>query len=112
MSDLTMGFVFGIIVMSCLATIGFTLLELSNSFGLFLFGPIMWLCIIYCITYQAFTNIFCAKKILSYKFEELQKTGMYYGHLFGEFYLFRCYSNKNKHPILYHLIIIHRLKFI
>lgn len=112
MSELTVGFILGILVMSCVATIGAILIEYSNDAGLLLLGPAMWLFFIVSIICTLITNLVRAKKMYLFNFEELRKTNGYYGRLFGDFHMLRCYGSKKHHPILYHLIIIRKIKII
>lgn len=106
------GFILGIIVMSICAIFGIVFLDRDNNvLGTFLLGPAGWLFAI-CITLHEFIYVKLIKgtTITKYRFEELKKTNMYYKHLFGNYYMFRKYGNKKRHPVLYHLILIEKIK--
>lgn len=110
MSDLVIGIIIGVFLMSCLATVGALLLDSCNDLGFIFVGPGMWLFFAGYFIFYLIQNLFKAQTVSLYNFEELKKTNMFYKHLFGNFYLIRFYGNKQMHPILYHLLIIRKIK--
>ena len=99
-----------IIIMSICALAGIALLDKENALGWVLLGPAAWTFIFVVLLFEFYSNIIKGKVMSKYRFEELKKTNMYYKHLFGNYYMFRKYGNKKRHPVLYHLILIEKIK--
>ena len=104
------GFIIGIIVMSILATIGALMLDNSNDLGLMFIGPAMWITLLFIFITEIVIRFIKGRTMSKYRFEELKNTDLYYGHIIGNWHAFRYYSNKKKHPIMYHWIVIERVK--
>ena len=105
------GFICGIIAMSIFAVVGIVLLDNDHNFGYILLGPAVWVLLIINFIYEyIYKRIIKGRTLNKYNFEQLKKTNSYYKHLFGNYYLIRYYGNKDKHPILYHLIVIEKIK--
>ena len=106
-------FLCGILVMSVLATIGFLIYDDGNKdSGLILLGPAMWVFSLGFFLLYAIVKLVKGRKYTLYTLEEIKKLNSYYKHLGGDYHMIRYYGNKNKHPILYHLIIIEKIKII
>ena len=104
------GIILGIIIMSICALLGIILLDKENALGWVLLGPAAWIFIFVVLLFEFYSNIIKGKTMTKYRFEELKKTNMYYKHLFGNYYMFRKYGNKKRYPVLYHLILIEKIK--
>lgn len=110
--ELIQGIIIGLCIMSLISTIGFLLYDNNKESGIILLGPMMWLLLFGIFLVESIIKLFKGRKCTLYKFEQLKKLGSYYKHLFGNYHMFRYYNDKNKHPILYHLIIIEKIKII
>lgn len=108
------GFILGIIVMSICAMLGIVFLDRDNNvLGTFLLGPAGWLFAISVTLYEfIYVKLIKGTTMFQYKLDELKKTNVYYKPLFKNYHMFRFYGDKKKHPILYHLIVIEKLKII
>lgn len=105
------GVIFGAIAMSIFGVIGIIILDKGNNFGYVLLGPCMWVILIMAFMYEdIYKRLFKGRILTKYNFEQLKRTNTYYKHLAGNYHLLRYYGNKDKHPVLYHLIIIEKIK--
>lgn len=104
------GIIIGIIIMSVCAMLGIVLLDADNLIGWLLLGPASWVLVIAVLLHEFYLKLISGRTLLKYNFEQLKRTNTYYKHLFGNYHMMRYQSNKNKHPILYHLIIIEKIK--
>lgn len=105
------GFIYGIITMSVFAVVSLVILNNDCNFGYVLLGPAMWVLLIINFIYEdIYKKLIKGRTLTKYNFEQLKKSGLYYKHLVGNYHLFRFYANKKRYPILYHLIIIEKIK--
>lgn len=105
------GFIYGIITMSVFAVMSLVILDNDCNFGYVLLGPAMWvLLIINFIHEDIYKKLIKGRTLTKYNFEQLKRTDTYYKHLAGNYHMLRYYGSKYRHPILYHLIIIEKIK--
>lgn len=106
------GTICGAIAMSVFCVVGLIILdEGRNNFGYVLLGPAMWVLLIMMFIHEdIYKRLFKGITLTKYTFEHLKRNNTYYKHLVGNYHLLRYYGNKDKHPILYHLILIEKVK--
>lgn len=105
------GTICGAIVMSIFCIVGLIILDKGHNFGHVLLGPAMWILLLMMFIYEdIYKRLFKGRILTKYNFEQLKRTNTYYNHLAGNYHLVRYYGNKDKHPVLYHLILIEKIK--